>query len=500
MTSTQHYDVLIVGAGVSGIGLACHLARECPDKTIAILERRSDIGGTWDLFRYPGIRSDSDMYTFGYAFRPWTEPKILADGPSIKQYVRETAREHDVERCIHHGLDVRKATWSSDQARWTVSAKDIASQEQRDYSCNFLLGATGYYRYDAGYTPDFPGQSSFQGTIVHPQHWPENLDYAGKRVVVIGSGATAITLIPSMADDTAHITMLQRSPSFIASLPAKDKLSQQLYKVLPEQWVYNLSRARNIALQNLMYKACQRWPKQSRWLLQKGIRRQVGSQVDMRNFDPDYDPWDQRLCVVPNGDLFKTLRRGKASIVTDQIESFTETGIRLASGEHLEADIIVTATGLDVQVLGNMELQVDGEPVDASDRLMYKSTLLEGVPNAAIVIGYVNASWTLKVDLVGDYLGRLLNYMSAHGYDQVVARDREGCKSDSSMMDALQSGYIQRASDRLPRQGSKPPWQVTNDYLADRPMLAKAPIVDGILEFSAFAGGAVRDRSKSQAA
>lgn len=498
--SSQHYDALIIGAGVSGIGLACHLARACPDQTVAILERRSDLGGTWDLFRYPGIRSDSDMYTFGYAFRPWTEPKILADGASIKQYVRQTAREHDVEDSIHYGLDVRKASWSSEQAQWTVWVRDSAADEERQYTCRFLLGATGYYRYDAGYKPDFPGESRFQGQIVHPQHWPEDLSYRDKRVVVIGSGATAITLLPSMADETAHITMLQRSPSFIASLPAKDRVAQQLYKYLPEQWVYGMSRARNIALQNLLYKACQRWPKQSRWLLQKGIRRQVGSKVDMRNFDPEYNPWDQRLCVVPNGDLFKVLRRGKASIVTGQIETFTENGIQLKSGEHLDADIIVSATGLDVQVLGNMALEVDGESVALSDRLMYKSTLLEGVPNAAIVIGYVNASWTLKVDLVGDYLGRLFQYMAAHGYDQVMPRDLEGCKTEDSMMETLQSGYIQRASQRLPRQGSKPPWQVTNDYLADRPALTKAPIADGILEFSAHASAVKRHKPRSRAA
>lgn len=497
--ANQHYDVLIIGAGVSGIGLACHLARKCPDRTVGILERRSDMGGTWDLFRYPGIRSDSDMYTFGYAFRPWTEPKILADGPSIKEYVRETAREHELEERIHYGMEVRKAGWSSDKAQWSLSVRDTSTGEDRRFTCNFLMGATGYYRYDEGYRPDFPGEERFQGTLIHPQHWPEDLDYTGKRVVVIGSGATAITLIPSMADETAHITMLQRSPSFIASLPAMDRVSEQLYKYLPEQWVYNLSRVRNIALQNAIYKACQRWPKQSRRVLQALIRSQVGSQVDMDHFDPDYNPWDQRLCVVPNGDLFKSLRRGKASIVTDNIETFTETGIQLQSGEHLDADIIVTATGLDVQVIGNMELEVDGEGVDVSDRLMYKSTLLEGVPNAAIVIGYVNASWTLKVDLVGEYLGRLFHYMDAHGYDEVVARDHEGCKTGGSMMDALDSGYIQRAAHRLPRQGSKPPWHVTNDYVADRPTLLKQPIADGVLKFSAHADTA-QDKSSSQAA
>lgn len=484
--SSQHYDVLIIGAGVSGIGLACHLARNCPDKSVAILERRSDLGGTWDLFRYPGIRSDSDMYTFGYAFRPWTAPKILADGPSIKSYVRDTARDYDVHDNIHYGLDVRKARWSSENARWTVSARDETTGGNRRFSANFLIGATGYYHYDAGYKPDFPGESRFQGTIVHPQHWPENLDYTGKRVVVIGSGATAITLIPSMAGDTEHITMLQRSPSYIASLPAVDRLSEQLYRWLPDDWVYSLARKRNITLQRVIYKASQRFPGPMRWLLREGIRRQVGNQVDMRHFDPDYNPWDERLCVVPNGDLFKALRQGDASIETDHIETFTEDGIRLQSGKELEADIIVTATGLDLQVLGNMDVEVDGASVDVSNRLTHKSVMLEGVPNAAMIIGYVNSSWTLKVDIAGEYITRLLNHMDAKGQDMAVPRDHEGCKAETSMLDALNSGYAQRAAHRLPRQGTKPPWLVTNDYERDKPVLRDAPIEDGYLEFASL--------------
>lgn len=482
--SSQHYDVLIIGAGVSGIGLACRLARNCPDKSVAILERRSDLGGTWDLFRYPGIRSDSDMYTFGYAFRPWTQTQILADGPSIKGYVRETAREHAIQDNIYYGLDVRRARWSSERACWTVTARSEATGGNRRFSCNFLIGATGYYHYDAGYKPDFPGESRFQGEIVHPQHWPEDLDYTGKRVVVIGSGATAITLVPSMAGDAAEVTMLQRSPSYIASLPAIDRLSEQLYRVLPEEWVYSLARKRNITLQRLIYKASKRWPGPVRWLLREGIRRQLGGQVDMRHFDPDYNPWDQRLCVVPNGDLFRVLRSGEASIVTDHIETFTENGIRLQSGQELEADIIVTATGLDLQMFGNMTLQVDDEPVNLPNRLMYKSVMIEGVPNAAMILGYINASWTLKVDIAGEYIARLLRHMDVHGHDVAVAHDYEGCKTDRSALDALKSGYAERAAHRIPRQGTKPPWEVTNDYQRDRPVLREGPIEDGFLEFS----------------
>jgi len=483
--SNQHYDVLIIGAGVSGIGLACHLARSCPEKSVAILERRSDIGGTWDLFRYPGIRSDSDMYTFGYSFRPWTQTKILADGPAIKGYVRETARDYNVEDNIHYGLDVRRAKWSSEQACWTVYARDESTGGNRRFSCNFLLGATGYYHYDAGYKPDFPGEDQFKGQVIHPQHWPEDLDYTGKRVVIIGSGATAITLVPAMAKDAAHVTMLQRSPSYVASIPAIDRLSERLYQVLPDDWVYRMARKRNITLQNMIYKASQRWPGPMRWLLRKGVQWQVGDDVGMQHFDPSYNPWDERLCVVPNGDLFRTLKNGDASIVTDHIETFTENGIRLQSGKELEADIVVSATGLNLQLMGNMEVEVDGESVEVPERVMYKGVMLEGVPNAAMIFGYINASWTLKVDIAGEYLGRLLQHMDANGHGTAVPRDHEGCKAERSMLDALKSGYARRAAPLLPRQGTKAPWKVTHDYQADRKVLREDPIDDGFLEFKA---------------
>lgn len=481
--ATQHFDVLIVGAGLSGIGAACHLTRECPDKTFALIERREDIGGTWDLFRYPGIRSDSDMYTFGYNFRPWTEPKVLADGASIKSYVGETAREYGIDEHIRYGRRVTRAAWSGDAGVWTVTVRREDTGRTERYTCDFLLGCTGYYDYDAGYKPDFPGESEFQGPVIHPQHWPEDLDYAGKKVVVIGSGATAVTLVPAMADQAAHVTMLQRTPTFIASLPALDKLSMKLRTVLPEMAVYRLARGRNIVLQRTMYKAAQRWPRVMRRMLEKGVRRWLGSEY-VPHFSPDYNPWDQRLCVVPDGDLFKTVRDGRASVVTDRIETFTENGILLQSGDEIEADIIISATGLELQMLGGVEIEVDGEPVALNERLTYKGVLLEGVPNAAMIVGYINASWTLKADIASEYVCRLLNHMDKRGYAQVVAEDHEGCKTDATIMDALDAGYVRRAADRLPRQGSKGPWRLAHDYLRDRPVLRRGPIEDGCLHFS----------------
>lgn len=478
-----HVDVLIIGAGVSGIGTACHLQRGCPDKSFAILERRDDIGGTWDLFRYPGIRSDSDMYTFGFDFRPWKEPKILADGSSIKSYVQATADEYDVHRHINFGLKVESAEWSSADACWTVTAVREATGETETFTGSFLMGATGYYRYDEGHKPDFPDEDKFKGTIIHPQHWPEDLDYAGKKVVVIGSGATAVTLVPAMAGTAEKVTMLQRSPGYIISLPAMDKISEALYKVLPDNLVYRMTRARNVAMQRVIYNTSQRFPGFMKWLLQRGARRALGPDFDMRHFEPDYNPWDERMCAVPSGDLFKALRSGEADIVTDHIERFTETGIRLQSGEELEADIIISATGLDVRLLGDLDLTVDGEPVDISERVLYKATMLEGVPNAAIIFGYINASWTLKVDIVGQYLCRLLKHMDEQGVDIAVPRDHEDCREQGSALDALQSGYIQRVAHKLPRQGSKAPWRMTQDYKTDRPILCKEPIDDGYLEF-----------------
>lgn len=486
---TRHVDVLIIGAGLSGIGVACHLTRDRTGRSYAILERRSAIGGTWDLFKYPGIRSDSDMYTFGYGFRPWHGTKVLADGPHIRQYVEDTAAEYGVTEHIRFGRKVTVARWSSETELWTVTALDEQTGKTEEWTSNFLVGCTGYYDYDKGYRPDFPGEENFRGQIVHPQHWPEDLDYRGKRVVVIGSGATAITLIPAMADDAAHVTMLQRSPTYITALPADDPVAVGMKAAkVPAKLAYRIGRARNIALQRASFQLSRTNPAAAKKLLLAAVRLQVGADLDMRHFTPSYNPWDQRLCVVPNGDLFKVLRSGKASIATDRIDTFTETGIRLASGEELEADIVISATGLTVQMLGGASLEIDGEPVATRDRVVYKGALLDGVPNAMMVLGYTNASWTLKADLAAEYFCRLLNHLKSNGLTKFVAVAKEGDRGvDSVMGGALTSGYIKRGDAVMPRQGTNGPWQVVNNYFRDRALLRKAPLEDGVLTFSAAA-------------
>ncbi|WP_433716162.1 flavin-containing monooxygenase [Nocardia sp. CA-084685] len=499
---TRHVDVLIIGAGLSGIGMACHLTREHTGRSYTILERRTAIGGTWDLFRYPGIRSDSDMLTFGFGFRPWIGTKVLADGPHIRQYIEDTAAEYGVTEHIRFGRKMTRASWSSETEVWTVEAFDEQTGETEIYTSNFLVGCTGYYDYDNGYRPQFPGEADFRGQIVHPQHWPEGLDYRGKRVVVIGSGATAITLIPAMADDTARITMLQRSPTYITALPADDPVALGMkYARVPEKFAYRAGRARNIALQRASFQLSRTNPELSKKLLLAAVRMQLGKHIDMRHFTPSYNPWDQRLCVVPNGDLFKVLRSGKASIVTDHIDTFTETGIRLASGEELPADIVISATGLTVQILGGAALEVDGEPVSTREHVVYKGTLLDGIPNAMLVLGYTNASWTLKADLAAEYFCRILNHMKANGYTKVVAIAEDADRSDQSLMGgALTSGYIQRGDGVMPRQGARGPWQVINNYFRDRVLLRKAPLEDGVLTFDGAASAAQPGRkSRAQA-
>lgn len=478
-----HFDVLIIGAGLSGIGTACHISNEHPNRSVAILERRERLGGTWDLFRYPGIRSDSDMFTFGYEFRPWHNLKVLADGASIREYIADTAAEFGIAEKIRYGLNTTSAHWSTAESRWTVTALHEATGETQVFTCSFLITCTGYYNYDAGYAPEFPGADRFAGQVVHPQHWPEDLDYAGKRVVVIGSGATAVTLVPSMAQTAGHVTMLQRSPSYVFSLPAVDKISGALGKVLPATQVYAFARWRNIAIQRGLYLACRRWPKMMRSFLLRQVRRQVGPTVDMRHFTPSYMPWDERLCAVPDGDLFKALAAGTASVATDQIDTFTETGILLKSGEELQADIIVSATGLEVQMLGGMELVVDGEPRALHDQMTYKSVLVEGIPNLAWIFGYTNAPWTLKSDISGKYISRLLRHMDDHGHQVATPRDRDRAALDTGILDSLQSGYVQRAKDTLPRQGATNPWKVLMHYGKDSKMLLEEPIADDLLEF-----------------
>jgi len=479
----EHVDVLIVGAGVSGVGAACHLTRKCPDKSYLILERRERMGGTWDLFRYPGVRSDSDMFTFGYNFRPWNATQVLADGASIREYVEETAAEYGVDEHIRYGMHVLKGSWSTETGRWTLEVRDAATKRRKKFTANFVMACSGYYNYDEGYRPDFAGEADFTGTIVHPQFWPEDLDYQGKRVVIIGSGATAVTLLPAMAPDTAHITMVQRSPTYILTLPSEDKVSEALRRFLPDSLVWQLARRRNILLQRGLYQLSRSRPDMVRNLMVKLAQRQVRGKSDAANFVPHYNPWDERLCVVPNGDLFRAVRSGKADIVTDEIDRFTPTGLKLASGAELDADIIVTATGLNVQMMGGAKIEVDGEPVELSKRVAYKSVMLDGVPNAILVFGYTNASWTLKADLACEYACRLLNHMDRHGYRQAVPIAKDGDRGEESVLDALSSGYVRRAEALLPRQGTNGPWRVRQDYLRDVPLLRFGSIDDGVLQF-----------------
>jgi monooxygenase len=479
----DHVDVLIVGAGLSGIGAACHLKAKCPTKTFAILESRECIGGTWDLFRYPGIRSDSDMYTLGYRFRPWTAAKSIADGPSILSYVRETARDHGVEDAIRFRHRVVRAEFSSADARWTVEARREDTGETVRLTAGFVLNCSGYYRYDEGYSPEFPGSERFRGEIVHPQHWPEHLDYAGKRVVVIGSGATAVTLVPAMAETAGHVTMLQRSPSYVVSLPAEDPIAKALKRVLPIKVVYPIVRWKNVLLTMLSFQLSRRRPEVVKRMLRKGLERHLPANYDFdTHFKPTYNPWQQRLCLVPDGDLFEALGSGGASIVTDQIETFTESGIRLASGEELEADVIVTATGLNLCVLGGIELSVDGRAIDISQTLGYKGMMLSGVPNLALTFGYTNASWTLKCDLTCEYICRMLNHMDAEGWQIALADNDDPTMGTEPFLD-FTSGYVQRAISKFPKQGSRAPWRLYQNYALDIVSLRRGPLEDEAMRF-----------------
>jgi len=481
--TNEYFDVLIIGAGLSGIGAAIHLQKDSPNKSYAILEGREAIGGTWDLFRYPGVRSDSDMYTLGYNFKPWTSPKGIADGKDIREYICDAAREHDIEKNIRFGHKVLTSSWSSETARWTIEIQLTATGEIRHYECNFVLCCTGYYNYDQGYEPVFSGSENFKGDIIHPQKWDENYDYSGKKVVVIGSGATAVTLVPAMTDKAEHVTMLQRSPSYVMALPQDDPMVNGLRKVLPETWVYRIIRTRNIAFSALMYKYCKSFPNSSRRLLQKLVKKEVGENFDMKHFTPNYNPWDERLCAVPDGDMFKVLKEGKASVVTDHIDHFTETGIKLKSGEELQADIIITATGLDVQLFGKMQLIVDGKPFVANEKMVYRGVLLEDLPNAGMVFGYTNASWTLKADLITEWMCRLLNHMDATGKQIVMPHNFDAAVEQRPFLD-MQSGYVQRAMEKAPLQGSKLPWKLYQNYALDLATLRFGKVNDETLVFS----------------
>lgn len=476
-------DVLIVGAGLSGIGAARHLQANCPNKTWKILEAREAIGGTWDLFRYPGVRSDSDMHTLGYSFKPWTERKAIADGPSILRYIRNAADETGISQHIRFGHSVRSAHWSTPQACWTIEAEQQPSGALVQIKARFLYLCSGYYSYAQGHQPAFEGQADFQGTLVYPQFWPKDLHYQGKRVVVIGSGATAVTLVPEMAKTAAHVTMLQRSPTYVVTRPSEDAIALWLDRKLPAKLAYSLTRWKNVLIGMFFYRLARRRPAAVKRRIIDMAAKQLGPQADVaRDFTPSYNPWDQRVCLVPDGDLFRQLREGRASVVTDTIEKFTPQGIRLTSGRELPADIIVAATGLKLNVLGDIVLTVDGSPYTPSQAMAYKGMMLSDLPNLAMAFGYTNASWTLKADLTAGYVCRLLNYMDKHGY--AVARPQRDPLVAEQPFLGFTSGYVQRALAVLPKQGDRKPWQVYQNYLADLFTIRWGRVADGVMRFS----------------
>ena len=467
----EHFDVLIIGAGLSGIGAGYRLQTECPDKSYAILEGRAALGGTWDLFRYPGIRSDSDMFTLGYPFRPWSGAKSIADGPSILSYIHETAAAYGIDRRIRFNQRVISAAWSSDTATWTVEAETVGAGERGtapiSYSCNFLYTCCGYYSYEGGFMPDFEGIDDYTGQVVHPQKWPDDLDYTGKRIVVIGSGATAVTLVPAIAEDAAQVTMLQRSPTYITALPSRDVIADKIRELLPEDVAHRVVRWKNVLLTLLFFQLSRRAPKMMRKLITDAAAKALPPTMDVDpHFVPTYDPWDQRMCLVPDGDFFKALRSGKADVVTDRIDKFTSSGIRLESGAELDADIVVCATGLNLVAVGEIDLTVDGRRIDPSDTFTYRGYMLSGIPNFALCVGYTNASWTLRADLTSRSVCKLLNHMAAHGYDKAVPTVDESTIEARPLL-GLSSGYIQRATGVLPRQGSRDPWNLRQNYVLD---------------------------------
>jgi monooxygenase len=501
---TEHVNVVIVGAGLSGIGAAVHLQTDSPNQSYLILEARAAIGGTWDLFRYPGVRSDSDMYTLGYAFKPWTDAKAIADGPAILDYVVQTAREHGIDQNIRYGARVKRASWSSAQARWTLTIEQSGKQNHEQtgkqnperasapaddcvvtrLSCNFLLMCSGYYSYENGYTPEFPGVESFAGRLVHPQQWTDDIDYSGQRVVVIGSGATAVTLVPELAKKAAHVVMLQRSPTYVVSRPSEDKIANTLRRFLPARLAYGLTRWKNVLFGMYIFNLCRKKPLLAKQGIIQRVRDELGADFDVaRHFTPRYNPWEQRLCLVPDSDLFNSLKSGRASVVTDQIERFTRNGILLASGTELAADLIVTATGLNLQFLGGLNVIIDGKPLEAASTLSYKGMMYRDVPNLASVFGYTNASWTLKADLTCAYVCRLINHMQKTGNRQCVPRLTDNTVVPEPWID-FSSGYFQRALGKFPLQGSKQPWKLHQNYARDLLMLKFGAVADDAMEFS----------------
>ncbi|MET3389379.1 cation diffusion facilitator CzcD-associated flavoprotein CzcO [Variovorax sp. 1140] len=480
----EHLDVLVVGAGLSGIGAGYHLQAKCPGRSYAILEGRERSGGTWDLFRYPGVRSDSDMYTLGYSFRPWTQEKSIADGLSILGYLRETARQYGIDRKIRFSHRVVRASWSTPDACWSVDVERGPERTPLRMRCNFLFLCSGYYRYEAGYTPGFAGIGDYTGRIVHPQHWPEDLDCSGKRVVVIGSGATAMTLVPALAKTASHVVLLQRSPTYVVARPARDPIAHRLRRFLPSGIAYGLTRWKNVLLSMYFFRLARRRPERVKRLILGGVRQALGPGYDVAtHFTPRYNPWDQRLCLVPDGDLFAAIRAGRASMVTDHVDTFTPGGIRLKSGRELQADVIVTATGLELQVLGGVQLEVDGRSVDPAATFNYKGMMYSDVPNLASSFGYTNASWTLKSDLTCAYVCRVLNHMEKHGWRQCTPRNTDPSLEPEPWLD-FSSGYVQRAVDRFPKQGSRAPWRVYQNYARDLVSLRFGSVDDGVMEFA----------------
>ncbi|MEO1269124.1 MAG: NAD(P)/FAD-dependent oxidoreductase, partial [Myxococcota bacterium] len=475
---------LVVGAGISGICAAYYLQTHCPNKSFTVLEARDRLGGTWDLFQYPGIRSDSDMFTLGFSFHPWSSAKAIADGPAIMDYLYETVEAHNLGPSLQYGHRVEHVHWSSADQRWTVEARRTATGEPVTFTCAFLWGCTGYYRYEEGYTPDFPGVDRFKGQVVHPQQWTDDVVYADKRVVVIGSGATAVTLVPALAPEALHVTMLQRSPSYILSRPMEDVVARWLSDRLPETLAYTAARWKNVLVSMLLYQYSRRFPERARRFYMNHVRQELGEGFDVEtHFNPKYNPWDQRLCLVPNSDLFEAFKSGRASVVTDHIETFTEEGLVLRSGRVLEADLIVTATGLQIQVMGGATMDIDGSPVAASETMMYKGAMLSDVPNMALSLGYTNASWTLKCELTSEYIARLLNYMDRHGYTRCCPRRNDPDLREEPLLD-LNSGYVTRARNLIPHQGSRTPWRLYQNYILDHMMLRWGRMDDQALEFA----------------
>ncbi len=477
--ATEHVDVLIIGAGISGIGAAVHLQKECPTKSYAILEQRPAIGGTWDLFRYPGIRSDSDMYTLGFRFKPWTSRKAIADAPSILGYLNETVTEYGLKRHIRHGSKVERASWSSETGLWTVTGK--RDGQPFAITCNFYFNCTGYYNYENGYRPEFAGAADFKGQIIHPQHWPETLDYAGKRVIVIGSGATAVTIVPAMCDRGAgHVTMLQRTPTYMVSRPSEDWFALGMQRILPTKLAYRVTRYRNVLLQQFVFNLARKRPKKVAKKLLDGVATELPGHDIKTHFTPPYNPWEQRLCLVPDSDMFRVIRDGQADVVTDQIDRFTENGIVLKSGKALEADIIVTATGLNLQMLAGVDISVDGKAFEVGKSVLYKGIMFNNTPNLAMWFGYTNASWTLKADLTSEYMCRLINHMDAQGQKICTPTISDPDFEVENFVD-FSSGYFQRAWDSLPKSGTKVPWKLHQNYLKDVQLLRNGPVTDAVV-------------------